>query len=152
MTGVDHNNPQLLNPHARSSVKLTSMTARDGGITSGGQQIIDEHSQRPIDYPPLRGADILKEPRVSHRQVAPREPHESGCAIEAVGSDRATARRSSRIASSGTCHVGVKLQAYRTIGPLVTADRRDPCPQRPDRASLFDARAYGTASCVPARS
>jgi hypothetical protein len=109
MTGVNHNNAQLLNPHARGPVKLTTMTARDGGIASGGQQIIDEYPQRPIDYLPLRGADNLKEPRVSHRQVAPSELHEPGCAIETVGSDRATARRSSGIASSGTCHVGVKL-------------------------------------------
>ena len=55
MTGVNHNNPQLLNPHARSPVKLTTMTARDGGIASGGQQLIDEYSRRPIDYLPLQG-------------------------------------------------------------------------------------------------
>ena len=68
MTGVNRNDPKLLNPDARSSVKLTTITASDGGIARGGQQIIHEHPERPINYSPLRGADILKEPRVSHRR------------------------------------------------------------------------------------
>lgn len=103
MACVNDDDPKLLDPHATSPVKLAPMAAREPRKAGGGQQIIDEHPERLVDHSPLGSAHVLKQSLMSSREVAPRQFHESGRAIESLGSDHATTR-SPRTGSSAACH------------------------------------------------